>query len=127
MWADKYPDVRLIRIGHNVGEYIVPLNSNAFVCPGALQRIPDQMEGTRDVGMAGWRLICEDGNWQPSARQFRFVLNDFLSLSGLAHRFRTSPFRGRADRAWADPHAAGRGRPGTSNIPDAILLRRSRV
>ncbi len=61
------------------------------------------MESEPRTGLAGGQLIGQDGSWQPSARQFPSLLNDFLSLSGLAHRFRTSRFWGRADRSWADP------------------------
>ena len=44
-----------------------------------------------------------DGSWQPSARMFPSLLNDFLALTGLAARFPQSRFFGRADRTWADP------------------------
>jgi GT2 family glycosyltransferase len=117
MLGREFPYVRLIRIGHNIGfaaannlmfaeargRYVILLNSDAFLCPGSLKKAIEHMESTPDIGMGGGRLIGADGSWQPSARQFPCLLNDFLSLSGLAHKFRASRFWGRADRSWADP------------------------
>jgi GT2 family glycosyltransferase len=117
MVADEFPDVRLTRADRNIGfaaannilfaeargRYIVLLNSDAFLQPGSLQRAIAHMEDDPKVGLGGARLIGEAGEWQPSARMFPSVLNDFLSLSGLAQRFRASRFAGRADRTWADP------------------------
>ncbi len=117
MVANDFPDVRLFQPGKNLGfaaannlafpaaqgKYLVLLNSDAFLLPGALKCAIDHMEREADTGLAGGRLVGEDGSWQPSARQFPSLLNDFLSFSGLAHRFRKSRFWGRADRTWADP------------------------
>ena len=117
MVASEFPHVRLLNPNRNLGfaaannlmfpvaqgQYVVLLNSDAFLLPGALQRAFERMESEPGTGLAGGRLIGEDGSWQPSARQFPSLLNDFLSFSGLAHRFRKSRFWGRADRTWADP------------------------
>jgi GT2 family glycosyltransferase len=117
MVAREFPQVRLIDAGRNLGfaaannlvfriargKYVVLLNSDAFLRPGALQKALEHMESEPQTGLAGGRLIGQDGSWQPSARHFPSLLNDFLSMSGLAHRFRTSRFFGRADRTWADP------------------------
>ena len=117
MVASDFPDVRLIQAGRNLGfaaannlvfemargEFTVLLNSDAFLRPDSLQRALEHMESEPGTGLAGGRLTGEDGSWQPSVRQFPSLLNDFLSLSGLAHRFRGSRFFGRADRTWADP------------------------
>jgi GT2 family glycosyltransferase len=85
------------------GKYIVLLNSDAFLSAGDLQRAFEHMENEPETGLGGARLVGLQGEWQPSARQFPSVTNDFLSLSGLAHRFRQSRVWGRADRTWADP------------------------
>ena len=117
MVANDFPQVRLFQPGNNLGfaaannlafqaaqgKYLVLLNSDAFLLPGALERATEHMERHPSTGLAGGRLIGEDGSWQPSARQFPSPLNDFMSFSGLAHRFRKSRFWGRADRTWADP------------------------
>jgi GT2 family glycosyltransferase len=117
MLASDFPQIRLIRAGRNLGfaaannvlfalgqgRYRVLLNSDAFLLPGSLRRAVEHMDREPATGLGGGRLIGEDGSWQPSARQFPSVFNDFLSLTGLAHRFRKSRFWGRADRTWADP------------------------
>lgn len=117
MVASDFPHVRLLQAGQNLGfaaannlafpvargKYLVLLNSDAFLLPGALEKAILHMEHHSRTGLAGGRLIGEDGGWQPSARQFPSLLNDFMSFSGLAHHFRNSRFWGRADRTWADP------------------------
>jgi GT2 family glycosyltransferase len=137
MLSREFRDVRLIRVGRNIGfaaannlmfaeargQYIILLNSDAFLCPGALKRALEHMESMPEAGMGGARLIGEDGGWQPSARQFPCLLNDFLSLSGLAHRFRTSGFWGRADRTWADPMEPS----DTDWVPGAFSIIRASV
>jgi GT2 family glycosyltransferase len=117
MVASDFPEVRLLQPGVNLGfaaannlafpaaqgKYLVLLNSDAFLLPSALKQAIEHMDRQPGTGLAGGRLVGEDGSWQPSARQFPSLLNDFLSFSGLAHRFRKSRFWGRADRTWADP------------------------
>jgi GT2 family glycosyltransferase len=117
MVSREFPGVRLVAAGRNLGfaaannlaiqqssgRYVVLLNSDAFLCPGALAKAVEHMDREPRTGLGGGRLTGEDGSWQPSARQFPSVLNDFLSMTGLAHRFPKSKFWGRADRTWADP------------------------
>ncbi len=117
MVASEFPHVRVLQAGGNLGfaaannlafpvaqgKYLVLLNSDAFLLPGALEKAIAHMEERPETGLAGGRLIGEDGSWQPSARQFPSLLNDFMSFSGLAHRYQKSRFWGRADRTWADP------------------------
>ena len=113
----EFPDVRLFRSsvnlgfagGNNVafpecrGRYVVLLNSDAFLTPGALERSVKYMDANPRVGLGGARLVGRDGAWQPSARMFPSLLNDLLILSGLSGRFPKSRFFGRADRTWASP------------------------
>jgi GT2 family glycosyltransferase len=61
------------------------------------------MESAPTVGMGGGRLLAPDGSWQPSARRFPSLLDEFLNLSGLAAKFPNSKFFGRFDRTFADP------------------------
>ena len=117
MVADKFPGVHLIRSEVNVGfagannlaflhaaaRFVVLLNSDAFFAPQALQRAIEHMDREPSVGLGGGRLVGLDGSWQPSARLFPSLLNDFLTLSGLAARFPNSRLFGRFDRTWADP------------------------
>lgn len=120
MVAAKFPAVRLIRSDVNLGfaaannrafavaqgRYVVLLNSDAFMRPGALDLAVALMEAHPHVGLGGARLVGRDGGGQPSARMFPSLLNDLLTLSGLAARFPQSPFFGRVDRTWADPREA---------------------
>jgi len=69
------------------GRYVVLLNSDAFLRPGTLHQAVEQMDGEPEVGLCGGLLVGRDESWQPSARLFPSLLNDLLSLSGLAHRF----------------------------------------
>src|SRR5436190_1970390 len=76
----EFPEVELIRSNVNLGfgpannlgfqsargRYIVLLNSDAFLCPGSLQRSVAHMEATPTAGLSGGRLIGRDGSWQPS-------------------------------------------------------------
>lgn len=116
----EFPGVLLVRSKVNVGfaaannlgfsrclgRFVVLLNSDAFLRPQALRSAIQHMELERGVGLGGGRLIGPDGSWQPSARLFPSLLNDFLTLSGLAARFPQSRFFGRFDRTWADPMIA---------------------
>jgi len=120
MVAAEFPDVRLIRsetnlgfagannlaFPHATGRYVVLLNSDAFLQSGALQRAIEYMEAEADIGIGGARLIGRDGSWQPSARLFPSLLNDFLTLSGLSAKFPKSRAFGRPDRTWADDNQA---------------------
>ena len=137
MVAQDFPAVRLIHVGANLGfgaannlmfpaargRYMVLLNSDAFLRPGALQLAMDHMDGDPETALGGGRLIGEDGAWQPSARQFPSLLNDFLSFTGLSYRYRSSRFWGRADRTWADPLEATE----TDWVPGAFSIIRTSV
>ncbi len=117
MLEAEYPDIQVIRSEVNLGfgaannralleatgRYVVLLNSDAFLRPDALRRAIDHMEKNPDVGLGGGRLIGPTEAWQPSARCFPSLLNDFLTLSGLSSKFPRSRFFGRADRTWSDP------------------------
>ena len=117
MVEHEFPAVHLIRSTNNLGfaaannrafplcngEYIVLLNSDAFLKSGALRRSIEHMESCPGAGLGGGRLIGRDNSWQPSARQFPSLLNEFLSLSGMSLKFARSRFFGRQDRTWADP------------------------
>ena len=113
----EFPRVRLLRsdtnlgfaaannraFAHCSGRYVVLLNSDAFLNQGALRLALDHMDARPQAGLAGARLVGRDESWQPSARMFPSLLNEFLSLSGLSMRYRHSRLFGRQDRTWADP------------------------
>lgn len=113
-----YPEIHLITLPTNIGfgaannrafsvargRYILLLNSDAFLHEGALQKAIELMDTHPSVGIGGSRLVGRDGSWQPSARMFPNLLNEFLRISGLAAKYPTSRFLGRAERTWAPQH-----------------------
>ena len=117
MVAHEFPDAVLLRSDVNLGfaaannhgfavargRWVVLLNSDAFLRPGALPRAVQHMQADPAIGFGGARLVGRDGGWQPSARAFPSCLNDLLTLSGLSSRYPRSQFFGRVDRTWADP------------------------
>jgi hypothetical protein len=114
MIEKTFPMVHLIRSPINLGfggannlgfqqakgKYIVLLNSDAFLHEGTLQKSIERMDQDPKIGLGGPQFIGRDGSWQPSARQFPSLLNDFLHLSGLAAKYPHSSFFGKADRTW---------------------------
>jgi GT2 family glycosyltransferase len=112
----NHPGVILVESGANLGfggannlgfkqargTYVVLLNSDAFLVGDALRRAHDLMERRPEIGLAGGRLIGEDGAWQPSARTFPGLWNEFVTLTGLAHRKPHSRLFGTPDMTWRD-------------------------
>ncbi|ASF46011.1 glycosyltransferase family 2 protein [Methylovulum psychrotolerans] len=112
-----YPQIRLLANDTNLGfgnannlalaqaqgRYLVLLNPDAVLPPDTLAKALQHSEATADAGMGGGLLQGTQGEWQPSARQFPSLLNDGLTLSGLANRYPGSRFFGKFDRSWADP------------------------
>jgi len=117
MVAAEFPQVRLIQAAGNFGfaaannlgfcqshgRYIMQLNSDAFMQPGALRLCIEHMDANPLAGVGGARLIGEDGELQPSARRFPTPFYEVLMHTGLAAKFPNSRLFGRADRTWADP------------------------
>jgi len=113
---ENFPSVALIESAENLGfaaannlgfkkargEYVVLLNSDAFLVGDSLATSVRLMDAAPEVGLAGGRLVGEDGSWQPSARSFPGIWNDFLTLSGLAGRYRESRIFGRPDMTYID-------------------------
>lgn len=114
MVEQVFPNVRLLRseinlgfaAGNNLafkeatGEFILLLNPDALIEPGALQKALAHIETDSSIGLGGGRLLDEHGILQPSARMYPSLLNEFLVISGLAARFPKSRFFGRFDRTW---------------------------
>jgi len=136
MVAGEAPQATLIRAPVNLGfaaacnrgfagvtaRYVVLLNTDAFPRPGAIARAVERMDASPAVGLAGGRLVGADGAWQPSARRFPSLLDELLTLSGLASRYPRSRFFGRVDRTWASPEEAA----AVDWVPGAFcIIRRS--
>jgi hypothetical protein len=117
MVATEFPLVRLVRSDQNLGfaaannrgfalargRYVILLNSDAFPREGAIRRSVEHMDQHPQAGLGGGRLIGRDDSAQPSGRMFPSILNELLTLSGLAARHPESRLMGRGDRTWADP------------------------
>ncbi len=115
--SGKFP-VRLIRSSVNLGfggannlaieqaegRYIVLLNSDAFLHPGAIQIALDHIEANPATGIGGARLVGRDGEMQPSARTFHSILKDGFTVTGLSTKYPKSRIFGALDRSWADPN-----------------------
>ena len=109
-----FPAVKLIRSGVNLGfaaannlgfkqacgEFVLLLNPDALLEPGALQKSLAHIAADPAIGMGGGRLLDASGRMQPSARRYPSLLNEILVISGLAARFPKSRFFGRFDRTW---------------------------
>lgn len=120
MVEQEFPEATLIRSAINLGfaaannrgfaiargRYVLLLNSDAFLRPGALTVAVERMDADPRIGLAGARLIGRDDSWQPSARMFPSLSNDLLTISGLSAKYPHSRFFGRFDRTWADPDEA---------------------
>jgi N-acetylglucosaminyl-diphospho-decaprenol L-rhamnosyltransferase len=93
----NYPEVEIIESPTNLGfirannlaykyvkgEYILMLNSDAFVFPESIRLTMDFIKGIPDAGVVGARLIGRDGVLQPSARYFPTPFRTFLVNLGL--------------------------------------------
>jgi GT2 family glycosyltransferase len=79
------------------GRYLVLLNSDAFLHPGALRLAIEHMDANPRTGFG------RAGELQPSGRLFHSILRDALVLSGLSARYPRSKVFGAPDRTWADP------------------------
>jgi GT2 family glycosyltransferase len=102
------------------GRYIVLLNSDAFLDPGALTLAVEHMDRSPSTGFGGAKLVGRDRVMQPSARCFHSMWSDGLILTGLAARFPRSRLFGAPDRTWADPDAAAN----VDWVPGAFMIMR---
>jgi hypothetical protein len=105
MVCREYPQVTLIANRTNLGfaaannqawkkakgDYILLLNPDAFVKPGAITNAVSFLESHPQCGLCGGRLVKPDGSLDPSARRFPGVLGKLFTLSGLRSRYPRSP------------------------------------
>ncbi|MDX6617987.1 MAG: hypothetical protein QOK36_373 [Gaiellales bacterium] len=103
--AAEHPGVKLVALGENVGfgagnnrgaerargRWLLLLNNDAFVRPGAIDELVRFAEARPEIGAAGPRLLWPDGRLQRSCRRFPTVFRlatEFLYLRKLAPRSR---------------------------------------
>jgi GT2 family glycosyltransferase len=117
MVEKEFPNFRIIRSSVNLGfgaannvaiqsargRYLILLNSDAFLHPGALKLAVRHMDQQPQVALGGAHLLSLDSSFQPSARMFPNIVTDTFVLTGLAARFPKSQIFGYFDRTWADP------------------------
>ena len=105
------------------GRFVVLLNTDAFLAPGALTQALNHMHETPRAGLGGALLKSRDGSDQPSARSFPTPWLELLTFTGLAARFPHSRVFGRLDRTWADPAEASQ----VDWVPGAFSIIRREV
>jgi GT2 family glycosyltransferase len=110
----SFPQVQLIANHENVGfgaannqaisvaqgQYVLLLNSDTIVWPGAIEQLLRQFEGEPTLAAVGPRLMGRDGKWQRSA--FRFpsplvLLLEQLNLARFTSRERSSSSKPSSD------------------------------
>ncbi len=103
--AERFPWARLVRNTENVGfgrahnqalrgsdaRYLLVLNADAEVQPGALSRLARYLEEHPGVGAVGPRLRYPDGRTQPSRRRFPTPSTFFLESTQLQRLFPSAP------------------------------------
>jgi GT2 family glycosyltransferase len=95
------PTVKLIANAKNVGfgrannqcvalmegQYVLLLNTDAFVADDTLVKTLDYMDSHPRCGVLGVRLVGRNGELQPSCRYFPTLLNTFIANSGIGRLF----------------------------------------
>jgi len=109
MVRTDFPVVKLIANTENVGfarannqamkvcegRYVLLLNSDAFVKPDAIDYMVVFMDSHPDAGMAGCKLLYEDGRLQSSCARFPTLGSEITIALGLDKLFPRSAFFGR--------------------------------
>ncbi len=111
-----FPSVKLIKgenigygrannvgVEHSTGEYIILLNTDAFIEPEAIPEAIKLLMKKPNIGLIGAKLVGLDGAIQPSARQYPTFFNRIFQLFGLSSKYSKSPIFGRVDFTWANP------------------------
>jgi GT2 family glycosyltransferase len=114
---NSYPGVVLIENGKNLGfakavnrgieraggKYVVVMNSDARLTPGAVDRIGRFMDGHPEVAIAGGRLVDPDGTPQNSAAAFPGMVTE-LGGKSIAKLLFPGRYPGRVKRGVRDPY-----------------------
>jgi N-acetylglucosaminyl-diphospho-decaprenol L-rhamnosyltransferase len=104
------------------GRYVLMLNPDTEVRPGALETLLDFMDAHPGAGACGGKLVYGDGSLQHSAFRFPTLAQIFLDFFPLNWRLTDSHWNGRYPRAWY-----ARGEPFQIDHPLGadLLVRRS--
>jgi GT2 family glycosyltransferase len=153
MVRGEFPEVRVIENSENLGfsrannqgikvargKYILTLNSDTLVRPGAVEAMAGFMDGHPKAGGVGCRLLNADGSIQPSVGRclgagpgiLRLIAR-LSGLSGLVRSGRVRRFLGRylsfamgpALRSYLDPYVIGDSTVEVDSISGACLMLR---
>lgn len=107
MVRERFPWVQLIEngenvgfarannqaIGHSRGRYVLLLNSDTVVHPGALDRLMAFMDAPPQAGACGPRLLNGDGSLQPSAQPMLTPGREFWRLAFLDRLWPRATYR----------------------------------
>ncbi len=86
-------------------DYVLLLNNDTVVPPGALDGLVDYLEAHADVGVVGPKLILADGSLDLACRRsFPTPEVAFYRMMGLAHLFPQSRRFGRYNLSYLDPN-----------------------
>jgi GT2 family glycosyltransferase len=105
----RFPEVSLIVNAKNLGfakannqairrsqgRYVLLLNSDAFVCENTIEQMVTFMDRHPEAGLAGCRLLYEDGRLQRSCFTFPTLFTEFCIATGLDKLFPKSPLFGK--------------------------------
>jgi len=97
--STQFPNVTLIENKENVGfgrannqalslikgDYVLLLNTDAFVATDTLQKSLNYMQSNPRCGVLGARLLSQNGEQQPSCRYFPTPFNLFVERVGLSY------------------------------------------
>jgi GT2 family glycosyltransferase len=98
---DMFPQVMLIDNKENLGfskgnnmgiqrangKYILLLNDDTIMLPGALEKMMSYLDGHHDVGSVGPQLINRDGSKQNCIHNFPSILTEIIPISLLQRLF----------------------------------------
>lgn len=106
MLTKNYHEVNIIRNGKNLGvaparnqilpkaagRYLVHLDVDTYVLPGAMQTMVQVMDKHPEAAIGGPKLVYGDGSLQLSCRPFPTILNILIEGTFLRDYFPNSPF-----------------------------------
>jgi N-acetylglucosaminyl-diphospho-decaprenol L-rhamnosyltransferase len=88
------------------GEYILFLNPDTEISPEALDRLVGELNTRPEVGVAGPKLLNEDGSTQGSVQAFPTLMNQALDSNILRRLLSRSVFRGMNEVLLSDSGSA---------------------
>lgn len=82
------------------GEYVLLLNPDTQISPGAIWHLVDFLDERPDAGVVAPQLLNTDGSVQRSCREFPTFSGMFYELAGLSRMFPSGSKKGKQFRAY---------------------------